>query len=304
MLYKALQTIDPTLLGKDISGTHGRKDEQALSNMKALQEKRSLYLQEAQEFLARLRSYAEPTFAMAFQKAKENLGRNSTSSRTSQQDVTAHDLARGSLWPLRPLMVFAEEIDRRAWEDIIAIYVTQARNTYQTELSEMVAQWKKGTRRSGGEEQDALFTAQEKEGDGLTGTARRLTVKRSQTLARITRSAAADKRAAINRNQENKQPFEAFTGALEETVPLIFTEQNFIVDFFYSHSLESADFAEVVSTSRPNERRGTNLLAPRRLIENNRAMSQKLLGLMEGLFPTYPNELQSLMAWAMEADPL
>jgi len=303
LLYKALQTIDPALLGRDGINAQGRNDEQALSSMRALQEKRSLYLQEAHEFLTRIRKYAEPTFAMAFQKAKESLSRNSTSSRTSQVDLNAHDMARGSLWQLKPLMIFAEEIDRNAWEDIIATYVTQARGTYQIEIQEMVAQWKKGTKVPGSEEQDALFTAQEKEVDGLAGTARRLTVKRSQTLARMTRSAAVEKRAAISRNQENKQPHEAFAGALEETVPLIFTEQNFIVDFFHSKALESTDFVEAVTASRPAERRGTNLLAPLRLIEGDRAMSQKLRGLMEGVFPTWQNELSGLLEWAL-ADPL
>lgn len=203
-------------------------------------------------------------------------------------------------------MIFAEDIDKKAWQDIIATYVIQARTMYQGEIQEMVSQWKKGTRRPGGEEQDALFTAQEKEADGLAGTARKLTVKRSQTLARMTRAASAEKRAVLNRNQENKQPCEAFAGALEETVPLVFTEQNFIIDFFHSDSLSvgPADFVEAVTSSRPTERRGTDLRAPRRLVEGDRAMSQKLLGLMEGVFPTWPNEMQSLMDWALQADSL
>jgi len=306
LLYRALQTIDPALLGKDLVAANNRKDEQALSSMRVLQEKRSLYMSEAHEFLTRIRNYAEPTFAMAFQKAKET-HRNSTSSRSSaQQDFSAHDIARSSLWQLRPLMIFAEDIDKKAWQDIIATYVVQARTMYQGEVQEMVTQWKKGTRRPGGEEQDALFTAQEKEADGLAGTARKLTVKRSHTLARMTRAASAEKRAVLNRNQENKQPCEAFAGALEETIPLIFTEQNFIIDFFHSDSLSvgPSDFVEAVTSSRPSERRGTNLHAPRRLVEGDRAMSQKLLGLMEGVFPTWPNEMQSLMDWALQADSL
>ena len=306
LLYRALQTIDPALLGKDIAAANNRKDEQALSSMRVLQEKRSLYMSEAHEFLTRIRNYAEPTFAMAFQKAKET-HRNSTSSRSStQHDFNAHDIARASLWQLRPLMIFAEDIDKKAWQDIIATYIVQARTMYQGEVQEMVMQWKNGTRRPGGEEQDALFTAQEKEADGLAGTARKLTVKRSHTLARMTRAASAEKRAVLNRNQENKQPCEAFAGALEETIPLIFTEQNFIIDFFHSDSLSigPSDFVEAVTSSRPSERRGTNLHAPRRLVEGDRAMSQKLLGLMEGVFPTWPNEMQSLMDWALQADSL
>jgi hypothetical protein len=304
LLYKALQTIDPALLGKEVAAGHARKDEQALSSMRALQEKRSLYLNEAQQFLVRIRNYAEPTFAMAFQKAKESSGRNSSSSRASQHDLSAHDTARSSLWQLRPLMIFAEEVDKRAWQDILATYVVQARTTYSSEVQDMISQWKKGTRRPSGEEQDALFTAQEKEADGLAGTARKLTVKRSQTLARMTRAASAEKRAAINRNQENKQPFEAFAGALEDTVPLVYTEQNFIIDFFHSKSLENIDFAEAVMASRPSERRGTNLHLPRRHVDGERAMSKELLGLMEGVFPTWANELQALMDWALQADPL
>src|SRR5262249_971248 len=153
----------------------------------------------------------------------------------------------------------------------------------------------------------------EKEGPdaGLTGAARKLTVKRSQTLAKSLRSASAEK--ALNRSSVHPPngsasglwSFEVFANALDEMTPLIFTEQNFIVDFFHptTSSGLSQDFSDAVTVAPPESRKGTNLYA-RKPFEADRAMARRITDMMESLFESVPIELQSLIEWSLKADAL
>jgi len=309
MLYKALFTIDPSLVHRGPArSTVNAFTDQNMTNMRALQEKRQLYLQDTRAFLARLRNMAEPTFdfAFAFKKTRDTLGRNNGMSARSpaSSEFGAHDVARNSLWQYSPLMLFAKEVDYTTWQDIVAVYQAKARSVYQNEVRDNIMQWKKATKKPTGDEQEALFTTQEKENEGLTGTARKLTVKRSQTLAKNFRTGSIDKRFGLDKSQGSKDYlFESFAGVLEETVPLIFTEQNFIIDFFHATSLDSVDFVDLVTSAKPSQRRGTNVLA-RKAFEPDRTMARKVFEIVESIFITWPNEMQNLADWATQQDPL
>lgn len=314
MLYQALLTIDPSIVHGD-TGIAAIDDSPArLTNMRALQEKKDFYLNEAQTFLLRLRNSADPTFGMAFQRTKDIMRRNKgTNDAQLNLDLGAHDLGRSQLWQYSPLMLFAKTIDIGAWQDLIMAYTERARVVYQDELRDNQMQWKKAGRKIALDEQEALFTHQEKEimdnssssGGSLGSAARKLTVKRSQTLAKtLGRSAGLDKRAILDKSQDSRlNPAESFAAALDEAIPLIFTEQNFIVDFFHASSLSAGDFDDAVRLLRPSERQGTDLLA-KKPPETDRAAAKRVLDAMEGVFATWPSDLQGLVDWATAADPL
>lgn len=309
LLFKALSTIDPSLRHANRSGNDSAKNvsvgNNELSNMRALQDKREMYMSEAAMFLGRLGQHLDITFGVTLLKTKDELERQrggSTSSANTKLDVRAHDLGRTELWPYSPLLLFAKEIDMISWENYVKMYQQRARPIYQDEIRENVFAWKRQVRKYSGEENDTLFTTQEKESESIASTARKLTVKRSQTLARGLRNASGEK-AAADKQPGKIYPYEVFAGALEEATPVIFTEQNFVVDFFHATSAENMDFADIVSAVPVKARRGTNLFE-RKLYDPDRAMARRVTEVMEELFAFWPSDMQSLVDWAVKLDPL
>ncbi|OCK76882.1 hypothetical protein K432DRAFT_334895 [Lepidopterella palustris CBS 459.81] len=315
LLYKAMVTIDPALAQgsrssavddpSKFTSTSGFNNSE-LASMRALQEKRDRYLNESALFLDRLKQFMDMTFGAALLNTQDALARQKAggSKASTKLDVAAHDLARNLLWQYSPLLLFAKEIDRASWDELIRMYQSRARPIYQDEIRDNVLAWKKIARKPTGDEQDLLFTTQEKEAESLTGAARKLTVKRSQTLARGLRSASNEKESKIDKSQNGRlHAFETFAGVLDEVSPLIFTEQNFVTDFFHATSAENLDFYDAVNLTPPESRRGTNLFT-RKQFEPDREMAKRVMELMEEMYSSWPTDLQNLVEWAVKADPL
>ncbi|KAF2675712.1 hypothetical protein K458DRAFT_381054 [Lentithecium fluviatile CBS 122367] len=313
LLYKALITIDPNFIegarpntSEDLqkipsSGGFGNSE---LASMQALQEKKDRYLNEGAMFLDRLKKHMEITFGAAFLQTKDALANiDKTAMPSTKANIEAHDAGRNMLWMVSPLILFAKEIDRASWDALIRMYQVQAGQIYQDEVRDHILSWKRFARRPTGEEQELLFTAQEKEVESITGAARKLTVKRSQTLARGLRNASGDKEKA-NRAQDGKLfAFDVFSRILEGIGPVLLTEQNFVTEFFHATSTESVDFPETVNAAPPEARQGPNLWA-RKQFEADRAMAKRVAEVMEDIFSFWPTEVQNLVEWAVKADPL
>ena len=138
----------------------------------------------------------------------------------------------------------------------------------------------------------------------MAGAARKLTVKRSQTLARGLRSASGDKETKVDRNQSGKLfAFDVFAKVLDDIGPVLLTEQNFVTDFFHATSTDAVDFPEAVGAAPPEARRAPNLWV-RKQFEADRAMAKRVAEVMEDIFQFWPTEIQNLVDWAVKADPL
>lgn len=315
LLYRALITIDPSFVagGRSSTGEGGLANGRPgfgnsdLATMQALQEKRDRYLGEGAMFLDRLKKHMDITFGAAFLSTKDALSNLDQGSMPSlKSNVEAHDAGRSELWMLSPIMLFAKEIDRTSWDALLRMYQMQAAQLYQQEVHDNILAWRKFARKPTGEEQDLLFTSQEKETESITGTARKLTVKRSQTLARGLRSASGEKEAAkANKpSQDGKlHAFDVFARVLDDTGPVLLTEQNFVTEFFHATSSDALDFPDAVQVAPPEARRGPNLWI-RKHFEADRAMAKHVTGVMEEIFSFWPSEIQSLVDWAVLADPL
>jgi hypothetical protein len=313
LLYKALMTIDPAIIEGSRASTTGDMTKltsnsgfgnSELASMQALQEKKDRYLRESAMFLDRLKQHMTITFGAAFMQTKDvlaNLDKSGTSS--TRANVDAHDAGRNMLWMFSPLILFTKEIDRRCWDEMLRMYQTQAGQVYQDEVRDNILSWKRQARKPTGDEQDLLFTAQEKEAESITGAARKLTVKRSQTLARGLRAASGEKEAKAKIQQGKLHAFDVFAKVLDDSTPLLLTEQNFISDFFHAKSTDAVDFPEAVHAAPPERRRATNLWV-RRPFEADRVMAKRVAEVMEDIFAFWPTEVQNLVEWAVKADPL
>ncbi|EOA91743.1 uncharacterized protein SETTUDRAFT_178171 [Exserohilum turcica Et28A] len=318
LLYKALVTIDPSFVSGSRAGANGTISpmnsrsgigNSDLATMQALQEKRDRYLGEGTMFLERLKKHMEITFGAAFLSTKDALSNLDQGSMPSlRKNIEAHDAGRSELWMLSPVILFAKEIDRVSWDTLLRMYQTQAAQLYQQEVRDNILAWRRFARKPTGEEQELLFTAQEKEPESITGTARKLTVKRSQTLARGLRSTSGDKEGKEGKTKPSSQdgklhPFDVFARVLEDTGPVLLTEQNFITEFFHATSTDSLDFPDAVRAAPPERRQGPNLWI-RKQFEPDRAMAKHVTAVMEDIFSFWPAEISSLVDWATKADPL
>ncbi|KAN0106433.1 Exocyst complex component Sec3 domain containing protein [Hyaloscypha variabilis] len=322
LLFKAMLTIDPSLSlsgarpsedgGSLSSGKPGGFGNSEIGSMRVLQEKKDVYRNEAALFLRRLKPFLQVKFAAAIDETRKALererGNNLTrSAGRAKLDTRNHDLARQILWIYSPLMLFSREVDRLEWEELIKLYETLCKPLYQDEFRDAVFAWKRIARKPTGEESEMLFTSQvEKQADGIATTARKLTVKRSQTLAKSLRSPMGDNSSKANVDKASDgrlQPYEVFTGALDEMVPIMTTEQNFIVEFFHISSLEQLDFPELVSAAPPDSRRGADLKR-NRVMDPNRDLAKLVVQSMEEVYTFFAGDMQALVDWTIQADPL
>lgn len=310
LLYKAMVTIDPSFcssnaLSRSVAGL-GNAD---VGNMHALQEKRQAYLQESAGFCQRLLQHLDATFESTLQRAKPALLRstNTTSASGMKLNAPALNLTRDTLWQFGPLILFTKEINQAAWQTLLRTYYSRARPMYQDVFRENAQAWKNGVRKPTGEAAELLFTSVEKETtEGLTSTARRITVKRSQTLAKTFRAASGEKSTASGpdpRQAGRLMPCEVFAGVLEEQVPLMTMEQNFVVGLFHTTSLENIDFADAVMATVPSARTSQDL-SVRRLMEPDRNVARQVSDVMEELFGFWSTEMKGLMEWALDEDPI
>ncbi|KFY08370.1 hypothetical protein V492_06291 [Pseudogymnoascus sp. VKM F-4246] len=323
LLFKAMITIDPTLSSlstsraseddSNRSDKFGKFENSDISSMRVLQEKKEMYKTESTLFLRRLKQFLQVKFAAAFDECKKGLERQKESAlnrRTGKNklDPKSHDMTRNILWKYSPLMLFLREIDRIEWEEFMKIYVSASRPVYQEEARDAVTAWQRNARKPTGDEHEVLFTSQvEKQTEGIATTARKLTVKRSQTLAKSLRSPLGDNG---NRTPADKAAqdgriyrYEVINNILDETIPFIIAEQNFVVDFFHISSFETQDFVEAVSSIPADARHGGDL-KKLKLMDPNRDFARKVLSSMQEEYSFFTSDMQQLVEWAIRDDPL
>ncbi|KAB8300006.1 hypothetical protein EYC80_000246 [Monilinia laxa] len=319
VLFKAMVTIDPALSisgprrsedGSVRSGKTGGFGNSEIGSMQVLQEKKDVYRVTSVEFLQRLYSFLHMKFRSAIDETRRALDREkgnvARAAEKGKLDPRHHDLARNILWKYSPLMLFSREVAPVEWEKFLSDYELACKPLYQDEFRDAVFAWKRIAKKAHGDEFDILFTSQtEKQTEGLaTTTARKLTVKRSQTLAKI-RSPTGDggNKSSLDKSDGRLSPNEVFSGALDEMVPIMSMEQNFIVEFFHVTSLEQYDFADSVAAAPPDMRRGGDLRRPK-VMDPNRSLAKRVVQTMEEIYAFWAGDMQALIDWSLQSDPL
>ncbi|KAK4697515.1 exocyst complex component 1, partial [Lecanoromycetidae sp. Uapishka_2] len=310
-LYNAMLKIDPKLRHNDArpstadqaslhrSGStgHGGSD---LSSMHAVREKRESYRREITDFIQRFKQYMTVKFRDLELQTLDALERNRNNkavAASTKLDEQLRVRPKQGLWQYSPLMLFAREMEPSEWEDLMRMYEASAKRPYQDEFRDNVFAWKRITRKPIGDEQDVLFTNQEKEPESIVG--RKLTVKRTKTV----RTDGSSRISSGDKPNDGKvTAYEAFAGSLIEMSRTMSVEQNFIVDLFHASSLDAQDFSAAI-VSRPQERQAGDLLA-KKSFDPDREMAKKVLSVMEDIYSFWPIDLQNLVDWAVKQDAL
>ncbi|EHK25040.1 uncharacterized protein TRIVIDRAFT_54649 [Trichoderma virens Gv29-8] len=316
-LFRAMIKIDPSLGGDEtgksmdaaLDADHALGLNSNYGKMRIVQEKREMYLHESRFFMKRLLDFMTGQFAEAYVETKRALD----GALSKKVDPAHHSIGRDLLWKYSPLMLYARDADLENWNRLMQIYQDKSSPVYKHEFQHVITVWRKNARKLTGDEAEVIFSSQvEKQQEGVATAARKLTVKRSQTLAKALRSPLADggTRAHVEKNTTERNtvdnrslPYEIFSGVLEDLLPLVEMEQNFIIDFFHATTLEQADFPEAVAASPPRDRRGGDLKR-HRLMEPDRELARRVTRSMEAIFAFLEAELRRLMEWAIAQDPL
>ena len=318
-LYKAMIKIDPAIGNNSESRKSEDESGQSLGlgnsdygKMRIVQEKKEMYMSESRQFMRRLVEFMAYRFDEAFRATKAALD----GALSKKVDPRNHDAGRDMLWMYSPLVLYARDMDHGNWKLILQVYQDKSSPIYRVEFRDAMEAWKKNARKPTGEESELLFTAQqERKEEGLATTARKLTVKRSQTLARSLRSPLSGDRDGMGSSRTNLAdrsptdggaravPYEVFAGVLDDLLPLVEMEQNFIIDFFHATTLEQADFLDLVAASRPGDRRGGDLKR-HRLMEPDRDLARIITQAMGSIFNFLEQNLQQLVDWVLSMDPL
>ncbi|KAI0443495.1 exocyst complex component Sec3-domain-containing protein [Xylaria telfairii] len=308
-LYKAMMKIDPS-----VAGSEPRKSEDASMNeqqaslnpdygkMRIVQEKKEMYLSESKFFLNRLGGFMSRQFDKAIQETKSAIA----GALSKKVDPRNHDAGRDLLWRYSPLVLYAREANLEEWDRYLHIYQDKHNPLYRSEFKDILDAWKRNARKPAGEESELLFTAQiEKQHEGTMATARRVTVKRSQTLARsLGRPLGEGSKTNLDKMPDGRShAYEIFAGIMDDLLPLVEIEQNFIVDFFHATTLETADFPDLVAATRPRDRQAGDLKR-HRLMEPDRELARRVTRAMEAIFLFLEQDLQNLILWVLAQDPL
>ncbi|KAL2003171.1 hypothetical protein VTN02DRAFT_4784 [Thermoascus thermophilus] len=308
-LYKAMLMIDSDIRPNkkrmaDSAGEHGIVgvySDTEVGQMRAIKEKKEEYRTEARLFVQRLRQFMNIAFKVAGQKIADAAANSQKD--PMKLDSTARDYGRQELWMYNALMLFAREVSTTDWYGIIGQYELQAKFPYQNEFRENTAAWKQAAKKASGFEHELLFTHQdkEKESDGLTTAARRLTVRRGKTIRMSTglRLASAEKQPQTGR----LEPCEVFAGTLHEMLKIIADEQNFVVQFFHLDSLSNAEFPDLVSGVAPEYRRRPDF-SFKQSHDPDRDMAKRVEQIMDDIYSFWPADMENLADWVIKTDQL
>lgn len=302
-LYKAMVTIDSDIgqnKKRQVDASVGVYADTEIGQMRAIKQKKEEYRSTATMFLKRLQQFMALAFKMAEQKRVD--WSNGGAKDAMKLDSAARGHFRQEVWRYNALMLFSKEVSMAEWRGLVGLYEQQSKPSYQGDFRDNNLAWKQTARKPTGDEQELLFTHQEKEkeAEGLTMAARKLTVRRGKTV----RAAAGLRLASGGAKKQGKaEPSEAFAGTLRETLNMMAQEQNFVVQFFHLNSLASADFPDLVSAAIPENRTCPDFSA-NQPHDPDRGMAKRVEQIMDEIYSFWPNDMQSMVDWAMQADPL
>ncbi|KAM3565814.1 hypothetical protein ARSEF4850_001194 [Beauveria asiatica] len=310
VLFRAMAKIDPK---RKVGSEGGRVEQESCldacldsnyGQMRIVQQKKQMYMQENGLFMRRLVEFMARQFEEAYAETQRALD----SALSKKADASYHDIGRELLWKYSPLMLYARDVDPENWDRVIQIYQEKSQPLYRSEFQNVMVHWRKNARKMTGDEAGILFSSQaEKQQEGVATAARKLTVKRSQTLARALRSPLADgnsSRAVEKSAGEGRtMPFQVFGAVLDDLLPLVEMEQNFIIDFFHATTLESLDFPDAVVATPPHNRRGGDLKR-HRIKEPIRDVGRRVTSSMEFIFSFLEIDIQRLAEWVLGQFPL
>ncbi|PHH54538.1 Exocyst complex component 1, partial [Ceratocystis fimbriata CBS 114723] len=317
ILYKAMVRIDSNVhkyepsKGDETSSAknnamndpiQGNTLNSSYGQMRIVQEKKEYYLQESVAIMRRYVGWMAIEYEAAFAETHKALDK-ALARKTDRELYQTH---RSYLWGYCALNLYARDVHTEQWNELIQNYQARSHELFRAEFTSVIDSHKSNARKTLMNDDEILFTTQpEKHHDNIAATARKLTVKRSQTLARTFRSDASKAPPLPKANTDSRDhPFEIFRTVLYDFVPLIEMEQNFFIDFFHATIMETADFNEFIASRPSNNVPPEGKWSASRRMEPDRELGRKVTKSMEAIFSFLEKGLQRMIEWVLSTNPL
>ncbi|KAJ6262766.1 hypothetical protein Dda_1323 [Drechslerella dactyloides] len=318
IIYKAIITIDPTATAnagnRRASGETEVEDvslgEVGMGKMMALRDKKDKYVEDSKTFGRRLIEYMKIKYRqdmmmLVKQETVAPTGKSGskTPATNTRPKAASHMAMYHSLYKFAGLILFIHDVDKNSYNTLMKEYTVASKEQFSEEIQNHIWGWRAIMRKPTPEDQEILFTHSEKEPEGAA--ARGLGVMRSATRAKPFRSTASDggPKATGEKIQDGKLTgSECFGGFIDEIIPLVAAEQNFLSEFFHISS-QIQTFLEFVQTGHPDDRRPTDLNR-RRAPELDKHISKKLADAMSEIFGFLSPQIQSFVGTITSNDPL
>ncbi|KAL5611696.1 uncharacterized protein BROUX77_001852 [Berkeleyomyces rouxiae] len=317
ILYKAMVRIDPNVhkyepsKGEDANAAksntmndvmQGSTLNSSYGQMRIVQEKKEYYLQESLAIMRRYVGWISIEYEAAFGETHKALDK-ALARKTDRELYQTH---RNYLWGYCALNLYARDVHTEQWNELIHNYTARSHELFRVEFTSVIDSHKSNARKTLMNDDEVLFTTQpEKHHDNIATTARKLTVKRSQTLARTFRSDASKAPPMPKSNTDSRDlPFEVFRSVLYDFVPLIEMEQNFFIDFFHATIMETADFNEFIANRPANNVPPEGKWSASRRMEPDRELGKKVTKSMEAIFSFLEKDLQRMIEWVLSTNPI
>ncbi|KAF3902661.1 hypothetical protein ABW20_dc0108159 [Dactylellina cionopaga] len=314
VLYKAIITIDPTVAIAGAKSAPAEDDlegilaEPGMGKMMALKDKKDKYVEDSRMFSRRLIGYMQIKYRQDLMTLVQPAGtipagRNPRSPTVAKPKPQSHMAAYHSLYKFAGLILFTRDIDRSSYLTLVREYSVAVRDQFTEEIRGNIWGWKAIMRKPTAEDQEILFTHAEKESEG--STVRGLGVMRSATRAKPFRSQTSDSssKTVADKVQDGKiTGSECFAGFLDDIIPIVAAEQNFLTEFFHMSS-QVQTFLEFVQSGHPDDRRPSDLNR-RRAPEQDKQIGKRLYETMNDVFGFFGTEMQSFVGIITANDPL
>jgi len=311
LLYRALITIDPDIRqnkqrreGNSSTADRGGVGvyaDREIGQMRAVREQKHQYSEDAQTFIRRFTQHMNIQFKRLEQSREDESLKSVSNDSASSINLTTQRTARQDLWLYSGMMLFVREVNSYEWKTLIKNYEMNIGTSYRDSFRHRVIVSRKDARKPTGEEQEPLFTTQEREkaDESLTSTAaRKLTVKRGKTV-----KAGGLKPSFGSRKEGKPDACEVFQNVLEQQAKVVAEEQNFIVSFFHLSSQSNADFTEIVASRAPEERRLPNLSMNLKY-EPDRDIASTIQQSVDAIYSFWLVDLQEQIEWVLSVDQL
>ncbi|EWC45281.1 hypothetical protein DRE_06008 [Drechslerella stenobrocha 248] len=318
IIYKAIITIDPTATasaGIKPPSTEGDIDDDlgeiGMGKMMALKDKKEKYVEDSKMFGRRLIEYMKIKYRqdlMTLIKAEvvnpTGKSHSKTVSTATRPKAASHTAVYQSLYKFAGLMLFIHDVDKSSYLTLIREYTVALKEKFNEEIRNHIWGWRGIMRKPTAEDQEILFTHNEKEPEGAA--ARGLGVMRSATRAKsfksVTSSDSSSKATGEKIQDGRLTGSECFTGFIDEIIPVVAAEQNFLSEFFHISS-QILTFLEYVQSGHPDDRRPTDLNR-RRAPELDKHVAKRLFDTMTDIFGFLNTEIQSFVGVITTNDPL
>ena len=305
VLYQAMQKIDPAIRQNrirhaDASGTDrtgiGVYADTELGQMRAVREKKEEYNEETTAFLRRFNGFLVNAFRVAEFAMSDTL-EHDRGAQSAKLDVSRYSPTRSGLWMYNALLLFVREVNSYEWKTLVGRYEMCIKNAYQEQFRDHVGACKRTVRRAAGDEEALFTTLQSEKSDEGTTARRGLTIKRAKTSKQVARS-------GLGEHQDGKgDAYEVFGRVLDQETRAIAEEQNFIAAFFHLSSRANDDFAEMINSCSPAQRRPPNLHTML-TYEPDRDMAKILEQAVDSIYSFWSSDMHNLIDWVISHDQL